>query len=166
MGHTTATAFQLPAATDVNGVDLVAVDDQLNGFDVVVTSSTDAAGLSKTIADSADTDNAFTTTPNLGGKYVDTNKVKFTNLANGVKVGDKIRIEGQVRTVTYVSPLCQRGVVDSTDAGTKSKAICPSLTSSHYLMVEEDFVEDEFSTYTNIFGRALSLSAWSLTPRK
>merc|ERR1712199_574 len=32
-------------------------------------------------------------------------------------------------------------------------AICPSLTAStaHYLMVEEDFVEDEFSTYTNIF---------------
>merc|ERR1711871_776614 len=147
--HTTATAFQLPALA--NGVDLVAVDDQLNGFDVVVTSSTNAAGLSKTIADSADTNNAFTTTTNLGGKYADGNKVKFTNLANGVKVGDKIRIEGQVRTVTYVSPLCERGVVDSTNAGTKSKAICPSLTSSHYLMVEEDFVEDEFSTYTNIF---------------
>jgi len=142
--HTTATAFQLPALA--NGVDLVAVDDQLNGFDVVVTSSTNAAGLSKTIADSADTDNAFTTTTKLGGKYVDTNKVKFTNLANGVKVGDKIRIEGQVRTVTYVSPLCQRGVVTNND-----KNICPSLTTSHYLMVEEDFVEDEFSTYTNIF---------------
>merc|ERR1711871_908753 len=147
--HTTATAFQLPALA--NGVDLVAVDDQLNGFDLVVTSRTNAAGLSKTIADSADTNNAFTTTTNLGGKYADGNKVKFTNLANGVKVGDRIRIEGQVRTVTYVSPLCERGVVDSTNAGTKSKAICPSLTSSHYLMVEEDFVEDEFSTYTNIF---------------
>merc|ERR1711907_113169 len=98
-------------------------------------------------------DNEFETTTKLGGKYVDTNKVKFTNLANGVKVGDKIRIEGQVRTVTYVSPLCQRGKVDNADAGTKSKAICPSLTAStdHYLMVEEDFVEDEFSTYTNIF---------------
>merc|ERR1711871_636043 len=142
--HTTATAFQLP---DVNSYNTIAAANQLNGFDIIVTDSIGAFGLSKTIATSATSNNAFTTTTKHGGKYVDKNKVKFTNLANGVKVGDKIRIEGQVRTVTYVSPLCQRGVV------TAAISICPSLTAStdHYLMVEEDFVEDEFSTHDNIF---------------
>merc|ERR1711968_23856 len=106
--HTTATAFQLP---DVNSYNTIAAANQLNGFDSIVTDSIGAFGLSKTIATSATSNNAFTTTTEHGGKYVDKNKVKFTNLANGVKVGDKIRIEGQVRTVTYVSPLCQRGVV-------------------------------------------------------
>merc|ERR1711907_843532 len=102
-------------------------------------------GLSKTIATSLKDNNVFTTVTGTGGKHANNDVVKYTNLANSVKVGDKIRIEGQVRTVTYVSPLCQRGVVTNND-----KNICPSLTAStdHYLMVEEDFVEDEFSTYT------------------
>merc|ERR1711871_126465 len=107
--HTTSTAFTLPASTTTNGYDLVAVDSQLNGFDIVVTASTGGAGLSKTISTSTASSRVLTTTTNFGLKYANNDRVKFTNLANSVKVGDKIRIEGQVRTVTYVSPLCERG---------------------------------------------------------
>jgi len=38
----------------------------------------------------------------------------------------------------------------NTEAATKD-TLCSALTSAHYLMVEEDFVEDEFSTHDNIF---------------
>merc|ERR1711871_15045 len=150
----TATALTL-AGDDAADYDYVVNDDQLNGFDVIFTEKATAlsGGLSKTIEDSTASDNTFTTVTGHGGGHVDNDIVKITNLANGVKVGDMIRIEGQVRRVTYVSPLCKRGEIDNTDAASKAKSICPSLTASsdRYLMVEEDFVEDEFSTYANIF---------------
>merc|ERR1712159_592700 len=142
--HLTATAGRLPAT--VGGTDLIVTDNELNGLDIIFTKGTNSIGLSKTIATSVTSNNDFTTVTGTGGRHANNDVVKYTNLANSVKVGDKIRIEGQVRTVTYVSPLCQRGVVTN-----NYKNICPSLTTSHYLMVEEDFVEDEFSTYTNIF---------------
>merc|ERR1711871_412804 len=144
--HVTAVTTDLALPGTVGGTDLVVTDDELNGLDIIFTKGASSLGLSKTFADSTATGNKFTTVTGTGGKHADTDVVKYTNLANSVKVGDKIRIEGQVRTVTYVSSLCQRGVVADND-----KNICPSLTSSHYLMVEEDFVEDEFSTHDNIF---------------
>merc|ERR1711871_1261436 len=147
--HLTATKGRLPGT--VGGTDLIVTDNELNGLDIIFTKGTNSFGLSKTIATSVTSNNVFTTVTGTGGRHANNDVVKYTNLANSVKVGDKIRIEGQVRTVTYVSPLCQRGEIVLTNAGTKSKAICPSLTTSHYLMVEEDFVEDEFSTHTNIF---------------
>merc|ERR1712196_764662 len=149
-----ATALTL-AGDDADDYDYVVNDDQLNGFDVIFTKKATAlsGGLSKTIEDSTASDNTFTTVTGHGGGHVDNDIVKITNLANGVKVGDMIRIEGQVRRVTYVSPLCKRGEIDNTDAASKAKSLCPGLVASsdHYLMVEEDFVEDEFSTYANIF---------------
>merc|ERR1711968_322407 len=150
----TATALTL-AGDDAADYDYVVNDDQLNGFDVIFTKKATAlsGGLSKTIEDSTASDNTFTTVTGHGGGHVDNDIVKITNLANGVKVGDMIRIEGQVRRVTYVSPLCKRGEIDNTDAASKAKSLCPGLVASsdHYLMVEEDFVEDEFSMYANIF---------------
>jgi hypothetical protein len=65
-----------------------------------------------------------------------------TNSANSVKVGDKIRIEGQVRNVVFVSDLCKH----------TSVLPCSALNTVHYLEVDAPFVEDEFSTYTNIFA--------------
>merc|ERR1711871_16795 len=115
--------------------------NQVKGFDVVIKGN----GLSKTIASSA-SDSTYTTTTGFGSKHAAADLVKLTNLANGVKVGDRIRMEGQVRKVTYVSPVCNRGSASSGDTD-----LCDSLVSAHYIMVEEDFVEDEFSSYTNIF---------------
>lgn len=131
------------AATDTNGFDSVTADDELNGFDIVLTTGN---GLSRTISDSTASDNTFVTTTGHGGLQGATDAVKVTNLANGVKVGDKIRIENQVRTVTFVSHNCRRG-----DVSTAAENLCPAVETSHYLMVEEDFVEDEFSTHDNIF---------------
>merc|ERR1711871_922334 len=131
------------AATDTNGFDSVTADDELNGFDIVLTTGN---GLSRTISDSTASDNTFVTTTGHGGLQGATDAVKVTNLANGVKVGDKIRIENQVRTVTFVSHNCRRG-----DVSTAAGNLCPAVETSHYLMVEEDFVEDEFSTHDNIF---------------
>merc|ERR1711871_1861899 len=145
--HTLSGALALPAT--VASSDLVVTDNELKGLDIIFTKTGgNALGLSKTIDTTTEATNAFTTVTGAGGKDAADDKVKYTNLANGVKVGDKIRIEGQVRTVTYVSPLCKRGDVTNND-----KNLCPALTgtSDHYLMVEEDFVEDDFSTYTNIF---------------
>merc|ERR1711871_563266 len=142
--HLTATKGRLPGT--VGGTDLIVTDNELNGLDMIFTKGASTLGLSKTIATSLKDNNVFTTVTGTGGKHANNDVVKYTNLANSVEVGDKIRIEGQVRTVTYVSSLCQRGVVADND-----KNICPSPTSSHYLMVEEDFVEDEFSTHDNIF---------------
>merc|ERR1711871_1706251 len=115
--------------------------NQVKGFDVVIKGN----GLSKTIASSA-SDSTYTTTTGFGSKHAAADLVKLTNLANGVKVVDRIRMEGQVRKVTYVSPVCNRGSASSGDTD-----LCDSLVSAHYIMVEEDFVEDEFSSYTNIF---------------
>jgi len=130
---------------DIDGFEAVSQDGELNGFDIINTLQT-GLGLSKTIATSLDTNSAITTETEYGNQHAANDKMKFTNLANGVKVGDKIRIEGQVRTVTFVSGMCTRGLSTAT-----AKALCDAVVSSHYLMVEEDFVEDEFSTYTNIF---------------
>jgi hypothetical protein len=69
-----------------------------------------------------------------------------TNSANSVKVGDKIRIEGQVRNVVFVSDLCKH----------TSVLPCSALNTVHYLEVDAPFVEDEFSTYTNIFSAKTS----------
>merc|ERR1711968_219303 len=126
--HTLSGALALPAT--VASSDLVVTDNELKGLDIIFTKTGgNALGLSKTIDTTTEATNAFTTVTGAG-----------------VKVGDKIRIEGQVRTVTYVSPLCKRG-----DVATDANNLCPGLTgtSDHYLMVEEDFVEDDFSTYTN-----------------
>merc|ERR1711871_1033295 len=140
--HTLSGALALP--TTVASSDLVVTDNELKGLDIIFTKTGgNALGLSKTIDTTTEATNAFTTVTGAGGKDAADDKVKYTNLANGVKVGDKIRIEGQVRTVTYVSPLCKRG-----DVATDANNLCPGLTgtSDHYLMVEDDF-----STYTNIF---------------
>jgi len=79
----------------------------------------------------------------LGALTTASAKFAITNAANEINVGDKIRIENQIRNVIYVSPHCS-----STHA-----ASCDALTAAtaHYIEVGEPFVEDEFSSYTNIF---------------
>jgi hypothetical protein len=135
----------LPATTAVGAFDPVAVTNELKGFDIIQTKTT-GEGLSKTLATTVAADNTYTLDTGAAKAQAASDEVKITNLANGVKVGDKIRIEGQVRTVTFVSPMCERNL-----AGDAKDSLCTALTTDHYLMVEEDFVEDEFSTYTNIF---------------
>jgi hypothetical protein len=117
--------------------------NSLAGMDAI-NSAVKGIGMSTTIATNAITDTGLITFATGGGALsgVATGKFKVTNSANAVKVGDKIRIEGQVRNVVFVSDLCQY----------KSATTCSALNTVHYLEVDEPFVEDEFSTYTNIFA--------------
>jgi hypothetical protein len=105
-------------------------------------------GISTTVATVATGTDGIITSVTGGGILTGkaTGQFKVTNSANSVKVGDKIRIEGQVRNVVFVSDLCQY----------KSAAACSALNTVHYLEVDEPFVEDEFSTYTNIFSAKTS----------
>jgi hypothetical protein len=105
-------------------------------------------GISTTVATVATGTDGIITSVTGGGVLTGkaTGQFKVTNAANSVKVGDKIRIEGQVRNVVFVSDLCQY----------KSAAACSALNTVHYLEVDEPFVEDEFSTYTNIFSAKTS----------
>merc|ERR1712195_36750 len=72
-------------------------------------------------------------------------KLKITNAANTLVVGDKIRIENQVRNVVFVSPACV------STAATAVTVDCSALTAVHYVEVDEPFTEDAFSSYNNIF---------------
>merc|ERR1712195_4397 len=72
-------------------------------------------------------------------------KLKITNAANTLVVGDKIRIENQVRNVVFVSPACV------STAATAATVDCSALTAVHYVEVDEPFTEDAFSSYNNIF---------------
>jgi len=113
-----------------------------------INSAVKGIGISTTIATNAVGDAGVITFATGGGALsgVATGKFKVTNSANSVKVGDKIRIEGQVRNVVFVSDLCKH----------TSVLPCSALNTVHYLEVDAPFVEDEFSTYTNIFSAKTS----------
>jgi hypothetical protein len=117
------------------------------GMDAI-NSAVKGIGISTTIATNAVGDAGVITFATGGGALsgVATGKFKVTNSANSVKVGDKIRIEGQVRNVVFVSDLCKH----------TSVLPCSALNTVHYLEVDAPFVEDEFSTYTNIFSAKTS----------
>jgi len=122
----------------------VEADDQFNGMDIIVsdnaaTSTTAILGGVYEIDDSTDSGDTFEVT--TGSALLSGDKVVITNAANALKPGDKIRIGNQVRTVTTVSASCSR------DASKK----CLAAATAHYVMVDADFVEDEFSSHTNIF---------------
>merc|ERR1711871_1745120 len=123
----------------------IVTNDQFNGMDLIQTTNAAAAthqGHVSTIDDSVASDDSFTlTTGQLPVVTASSDKVKLTNAANALKVGDMIRIGDQVRTVTYVSPFCARS----------ASSVCDSITSTDYVLVDADFVEDEFSSHDNIF---------------
>jgi len=125
-------AFRAEANTNNNG---------LVGMDLIGTGVA-GIGLTSTIASQTD-GGVFDYFSELGALTTASAKFAITNAANEINVGDKIRIENQIRNVIYVSPHCS-----STHA-----ASCDALTAAtaHYIEVGEPFVEDEFSSYLNIF---------------
>ena len=125
-------AFRAEANTNNNG---------LVGMDLIGTGVA-GIGLSSTIVSQTNA-GVFDYFSELGALTTDSAKFAITNAANEINVGDKIRIENQVRNVIYVSPHCS-----STHA-----ASCDALTAAtaHYIEVDEPFVEDEFSSYLNVF---------------
>jgi len=123
------------------------VANSLAGMDAINT-AVKGIGMSTTIEKNAATETGVITFATGGGVLsgVSTGKFKVTNSANAVKVGDKIRIEGQVRNVVFVSDFCKY----------TSALACSALNTVHYLEVDAPFVEDEFSTYLNIFSAKTS----------
>jgi hypothetical protein len=129
------------------------VNSRYVGMDVVQTAvNVNSLGLASKITASAAA-GTFTLDTSLGnaddllfgntGTAAD--KIKITNAASSLKVGDKIRIENQVRSVIYVSPMC---ITEKTSA---TSLVCSALNGEHYVEVDEPFVEDEFSSHGNIF---------------
>merc|ERR1712195_336428 len=103
-------------------------------------------GVSARISDSTGSDGVFATTAKLGGFGLrSADQGTITNAANTLVVGDKIRIENQVRNVIFVSPMCVSTAADAANVD------CSALTGEHYVEVDEPFTEDAFSSYNNIF---------------
>merc|ERR1712028_23024 len=103
-------------------------------------------GASAEITTSTGSSGLLATTASLGAYGLrDDDKLKITNAANTLVVGDKIRIENQVRNVVFVSPACV------STAATAATVDCSALTAVHYVEVDEPFTEDAFSSYNNIF---------------
>jgi len=144
----TATAEVVESAEDTLGAlafsaaGVVPIDTAYQGMDIIGT-AVNGVGSTFELATTLKA-GGFTATTGTGTLTgVAGDKVKITNAANALKVGDKIRIEGQVRNVVFVSTICRL----------ESAAVCEGLRAGgHYLEVDEPFVEDEFSTYTNIFA--------------
>merc|ERR1712166_1402348 len=122
--------------------------DKMIGMDIISTEThtADVPGASAQISDSTGSDGVFATTAKLGGFGLrSADKGIITNAANTLVVGDKIRIENQVRNVVFVSPMCV------STAATAATVDCSALTAVHYVEVDEPFTEDAFSSYNNIF---------------
>merc|ERR1719181_1834069 len=109
-------------------------------MDLIVSTDTLTGGV-YTVTDTAADDTFVLSTGILPVALAADDKVKITNAANALKPGDKIRIGNQVRTVTTVSASCTRSATSD----------CSAIASAHYVMVDADFVEDEFSSHDNIF---------------
>merc|ERR1712028_209190 len=140
--NTLSAALTLADATDVR------VDDKMIGMDIISTEThtADVPGASARISDSTGSDGVFATTAKLGGFGLrSADKGIITNAANTLVVGDKIRIENQVRNVVFVSPMCVSTAADAANVD------CSALTAVHYVEVDEPFTEDAFSSYNNIF---------------
>merc|ERR1712166_1030668 len=122
--------------------------DKMIGMDIISTEThtADVPGASAQISDSTGSDGVFATTAKLGGFGLrSADKGIITNAANTLVVGDKIRIENQVRNVVFVSPMCVSTAADAANVD------CSALTAVHYVEVDEPFTEDAFSSYNNIF---------------
>merc|ERR1711865_133 len=116
------------------------------GMDIITSDKGAVSGASSEISGSTNTGGKFTTTASLGAYGLATgDKAIVTNAANTLVVGDKIRIENQVRNVVFVSPTCVSTAADAANVD------CSALTAVHYVEVDEPFTEDAFSSYNNIF---------------
>merc|ERR1711865_756007 len=116
------------------------------GMDIITSDKGAVSGASSEISGSTNTGGKFTTTASLGAFGLATgDKAIVTNAANTLVVGDKIRIENQVRNVVFVSPTCVSTAADAANVD------CSALTAVHYVEVDEPFTEDAFSSYNNIF---------------
>merc|ERR1711865_1276210 len=128
--NTLSAALTLADATDVR------VDDKMIGMDIISTEThtADVPGASAQISDSTGSDGVFATTAKLGGFGLrSADKGIITNAANTLVVGDKIRIENQVRNVVFVSPMCVSTAADAANVD------CSALTAVHYVEVDEPF---------------------------
>merc|ERR1711865_559817 len=125
---------------------VVRVDGKMIGMDIITSDKGAVSGASSEISGSTNTGGKFTTTASLGAFGLATgDKAIVTNAANTLVVGDKIRIENQVRNVVFVSPTCVSTAADAANVD------CSALTAVHYVEVDEPFTEDAFSSYNNIF---------------
>merc|ERR1712195_365398 len=132
----------LSAATTLADGTAVRVDDRMIGMDVI-SSAVGGMGASAQISDSTGSSGLLATTAGLGAFGLrDDDKLKITNAANTLVVGDKIRIENQVRNVVFVSPACV------STAATAVTVDCSALTAVHYVEVDEPFTEDPFLRIT------------------
>merc|ERR1712166_1028940 len=125
---------------------VVRVDGKMIGMDIITSNKGAVSGASAEITTTTNTGGKFTTTASLGAYGLATgDKAIVTNAANTLVVGDKIRIENQVRNVVFVSPTCVSTAADAANVD------CSALTAVHYVEVDEPFTEDAFSSYNNIF---------------
>merc|ERR1711865_669426 len=134
--HVDAQGALLAAAASesyaLSGTSVVRVNNKMVGMDIITTD---------------------TATGSIGGASAELgayglavgDQGTITNAANTLVVGDKIRIENQVRNVIFVSPMCVSTAADAANVD------CSALTGEHYVEVDEPFTEDAFSSYNNIF---------------
>merc|ERR1712195_124549 len=93
---------------------VVRVDGKMIGMDIITSDKGAVSGASSEISGSTNTGGKFTTTASLGAYGLATgDKAIVTNAANTLVVGDKIRIENQVRNVVFVSPTCVSTAADA-----------------------------------------------------
>merc|ERR1719272_2737064 len=115
-------------------------------MDIITSDKGAVSGASSEISGSTNTGGKFTTSAALGADGLAVgDQGTITNAANTLVVGDKIRIENQVRNVIFVSPMCVSTAADAANVD------CSALTGEHYVEVDEPFTEDAFSSYNNIF---------------
>merc|ERR1712195_216582 len=150
--HVDAQGALLAAAASesyaLSGTTVVRVNNKMVGMDIITTDTATGSigGASAEIATTTNTGGKFTTSAALGAYGLAVgDQGTITNAANTLVVGDKIRIENQVRNVIFVSPMCVSTAADAANVD------CSALTGEHYVEVDEPFTEDAFSSYNNIF---------------
>merc|ERR1712028_138381 len=150
--HVDAQGALLAAAASesyaLSGTTVVRVNNKMVGMDIITTDTATGSigGASAEITTTTNTGGKFTTSAALGAYGLAVgDQGTITNAANTLVVGDKIRIENQVRNVIFVSPMCVSTAADAANVD------CSALTGEHYVEVDEPFTEDAFSSYNNIF---------------
>merc|ERR1712028_266731 len=150
--HVDAQGALLAAAASesyaLSGTTVVRVNNKMVGMDIITTDTATGSigGASAEITTTTNTGGKFTTSAALGAYGLAVgDQGTITNAANTLVVGDKIRIENQVRNVIFVSSMCVSTAADAANVD------CSALTGEHYVEVDEPFTEDAFSSYNNIF---------------
>merc|ERR1712166_830200 len=100
----------------LSGTSVVRVNNKMVGMDIITTDTATGSigGASAEITTTTNTGGKFTTSAALGAYGLAVgDQGTITNAANTLVVGDKIRIENQVRNVIFVSPMCVSTAADA-----------------------------------------------------